>query len=271
MSKKDFKKRASKKPLGDILSKPMKKAVDKEIKQYLAKEVEVKTSDYDPVAVNLVKVGTANWSNTCVYSLGPCNANGPVIAQGPGQGERIGNKIRTKKAIVRFHLNAGPYDTIANAVPVPQYISVRIWKDKLAIASLFPTGLTTLAEFLQDANGTQPLSGNMGDVVYNVNKDRYEVYWEKIYKIGYSGNAGSGSDSTQGFFSNNDFAFSKFVRLDVTKFLPKTIQFEDANTTPYSPGIYISFDSINSNGSASVANTWDANLIISQEFTYTDL
>jgi len=66
--------------------------------------------------------------------------------------------------------------------------------------------------------------------LYNViqapNLDRIQLLHKRIFKVGYS----SGNDS--GNRSNNDFKFNQKFSINVTKYLPKVIKFDDADQDP---------------------------------------
>jgi len=157
------------------------------------------------------------------------------ISQGTGQGARVGNKITTVKCMLRGDVRFNTYyTTTANYNPVPGYVTLWIVKLKPFLNDDVSTLKAVIdGSFFQSGNGGVAMSGALADLYRQVNTQQITLLKRKTWKIGTSyvpggGATGTGDQSNQ-YWANNDFKQTAMFRVDLTKFLPKVISFNDGN------------------------------------------
>jgi hypothetical protein len=171
------------------------------------------------------------------------------IGQGVGQDQRIGNKIRTVKAMVSFSMWPEPYDAINNATPSPQDIMIFILSNKVN-NTVRPTSLPT---FVQNGTADQSLTAalqDLTDVKMGFNRDLYTIHKVIHKKLGYSswpmGNPGFAANTANS--PNNDYHLNQSISIDVTKYCPKDITYQDTNNSPTSRMVYFYIQAVPANG-----------------------
>lgn len=164
------------------------------------------------------------------------------IAQGTGEGDRVGNKIKLTKFMFNFILN---YNV---AVNVPQF--VRMWvvtykfdPNNAATADIW-SGLQTSNSnnFFDNGNTSNGMGGTLLDLVAPVNTNAWTVHKCKTYKIG-AASAPSGGTT----IGNNDFKYAIKTKVNLLKY-QKQIKYNDTSTTSFNKKIFIIFECIGADG-----------------------
>lgn len=195
-----------------------------------------------------------------------------TISQGTGQGGRVGNKVRTHSAMLDINITPQAYNATTNANPRPSF--VRIWfirskqfpLDYPAISSICGVN----ANFLQIGNTNQGLTGTFQDLQLHVNRDAFNLLMYKTYKIGFEHYSGTGQALDEGQLSNNDFKLCILKRINLTKIMPKILNFDDTTATADSPGVFMLVQTVTSNGVAVATNYAPIRFAFSLTYTYTD-
>lgn len=208
------------------------------VKRAIARNTENKTQQYFNLNRNLSSVGsgidTAN-----IINLGVGTAT-LVVSQGPGQGQRIGNVIRTKKLTFKGTLVPAGYNDINNPQPTPLQVKMIIFYDK-SQPNQAPNPYFN-GDFFQNGSATANFANDLVDLWRPVNTDRYRILASKTFKLGYAEFTGvgaySGAQQSQGNFSNNDFKLSCNFSFDLTKHYPKMVKFNDTAGLPTTRGLY---------------------------------
>lgn len=225
--------------------KYVKKAVYKAKKRVFARKVKtvvnkmaetkVVNTVYTSKAVYNV-LNSANFQGS-ILIVGP-GASSPSmfqIAQGVGQGGRIGNKITTVKCMVRGDVRINTYTTNTNNYnPVPGYVTLWIVKLKPFLDDDVATLKAVIdGSFFQSGSGSVAMSGTLADLYRQVNTQQITVLKRRTWKIGTSyvpgGAGGTNGDLSNQYWANNDFKQTSMFRMDITKCLPKTLLFNDTN------------------------------------------
>lgn len=218
--------------------------------------------------VSLCAYNTANPSLASnIIPITPYAVSGIPISQGPGQNQRIGNKIRITSARVRGCLYPTPYGA-NNDNPCPQ--NVRVWFFTPKLYNVLPTSLPS---FLQGGSGnsTSP-QGIILDMLRIVNTDAYTYRGHKDFKVApatYGSNA-SGVPAQSWYFSNNDYQWNNFFDIDIAPYLPKVIEYNDADDTPYSKLVCMYWECVDADGSVQNINTTPVQLYYTNTLRYTD-
>lgn len=160
------------------------------------------------------------------------------IAQGTGEGQRIGNKIKLKKFMFNFIMNA-----TTNTV---RPFLVRMW---VLTYKFDPNGATTADvwssfqkdppnanSFFDNGNAANGMGGTLLDLIQPVNTNAWIVHKCKTFKIGCA-------SAPQGTLTgNNDYKYTIKSRVDLMKYMSKTIHYNDTSTTSFNKKIFIAFE-----------------------------
>lgn len=171
------------------------------------------------------------------------------IDQGVGQGERIGNKCRIVKATLSYVLRPNPYNATTNIAPLPQEVIIRIMSVKNTNELVAAAG-----NYFQAGDGSQSPTGNLLDIPKVVNTDLYTQYRMIRHKLGTSAYEGGVPNGTNQFYANNDFHYNAIKTIDVTKYCPKIIRFNDNTSTPSTRVLQTFIEAVNADGSTSAVN-----------------
>jgi len=171
------------------------------------------------------------------------------IVQGPEQGGRIGNVIKTRTCMFNYVLFPNNYDSVFNPVPRPQEVLVFFGK-VLNKKPQEPTS-TDYAKLYQAGDSSISPTSTLIDLCMPINKDWFKIYKVFRHKIGYSINQNSGADVARASFANNDFKLNVVNKVNLTKFCPKTLKFNDTTNQPTNDGLYVFALCVNADGSSS--------------------
>jgi len=254
-----------------------KRGIKKMIRREIARNVENKTVQSYVYARTLVSSGTypdmfaydsvADIGNQVV--LGPNINGGPgtmPIAQGVGQGDRVGNQIKTKRLMFKGTLVAAPQDPIYNPYPAPVQVKMFIYYDKTTpVSPPYP-----VTDFFQNGNGAKAFANDLVDMWSPINTDRYRVLTTRTFKLGYAGNTGTGAEPSYSHYANNDFKYNQNFSINLTKYYPKTVRFSDAAGTPRTRGLYCLFAYVCANGNQLPVNIRSVRAQWMQTYTYED-
>lgn len=243
------------------VSQPFKAMVNRAI----ARTEEKKESQLYSINTPIPSTASAGWTASSI-SIAP-SSTGFVIPNGTGQGNRIGNVIRTKRAVIKGILHQNIYNATTNPQPQPVEVRMLIFKDKFnpsaqpaAVAlDLFQTGSTAAGP-----------ANDLADMMLDVNLDRYQVYHDQIFKLGFANNGGLGTNTSFQSFSNNDFKINCSFSVDITKFLPKTITYNDTSPAPMNNNLWMIFLPAFASGGVIPADSTLVNMSWSGSYQFTD-
>jgi len=173
--------------------------------------------------------GLAWGLNNGLYTLHPTQ-NRIQISQGTGQGQRIGNQIRTKSSYIKGILYANQRDVTYNPTPKPAEVMIYIYRIIGQGASV-PTGTNAMTNFYQNGSSSSSPTGLLEDLTTPINRDQYRVVYQRKFKIGSAENTGVGSSTGNQFFANNDYKRNATFYIPLTKFMDKRIKYSDASLT----------------------------------------
>lgn len=156
------------------------------------------------------------------------------ILQGTGAGSRVGNMIKTKYANLKGVLTPYPLSTTLN--PRPNPLEVCIWifklKDMKNGNGIIQAQDLINNDFFQSNNSTTGVTGSMINVVQTINKDTVHLFYKRVFKVGFAAGQAGGS------IANNDFHYNRKFNINITKYLPKTIKFDDNTENPSVNHVY---------------------------------
>lgn len=241
-----------------------KASVKKIIQETLSRSMEKKTLQFAPNAIALVNVNNSNWPSSNVLRLTPGNS-GPNLLQGAGQGQRIGNQVNVKKLMFNFTLSSRPYDAGNNPTPEANFVRMILFYER-DFPNDVPNPTTNL---FQLGSSSSAIIGNVSDMIAPVNTDLYVQLAERTFKVGYA----SYPDPTTGALingSNNDFEQTVLCKWDVTKYVPKKMQFSDNSSEPTSRGLFVCIMLARANGGAGGSTTVPISMRYWTDLEFTD-
>lgn len=270
--RKTYRRKAPKKTSKRKSYAPKRKAMPlrKMIRREIARNVENKTVQKYVYSVGLVgPADSGTFNTTNIIPLGPDPAS-LVINQGTGQGQRIGNQIKTKKLTIKGTIVPRQYDGTFNAPMLPYQVKVWIFYDRTD-----PTAVPApLTNFFQNGNTTKGFQNDLVDLWSPVNTDRYRVLATKDFKLGFAGYTGTGNGTgvtiANQYFSNNDFKLNCNFNFDLTKHYPQMVKFDDGSTTPTTRGLFMMWTMAYANGGNMILGQTPVDLSYVQDYHFED-
>ena len=153
----------------------------------------------------------------------------------------------------RYVLRPLAYDATINSVPQPYEVQMLFCRVKNN-----PTSIPASAEvnnLFQLNNASLGPQGTLEDLCVPFNKDYWEILKVQRHKIGYADNTGSGAQITSAYLANNDFKLNVVNSINLTKYYPKTVKFNDTTNTPTTKGIFLLINVIPAASSAAIPAT----------------
>jgi len=187
-----------------------------------------------------------------VYPILPYTGYG-VISQGVGAGARIGNECKIRKVMLKYVLNPLPYSATSNPFPAPVEVDLFLGHLKGCPGELPNAGDFNI--LFQSGNTSFAPVGSLNDLISDVNNDYWTIKKRWRHKIGYSTYTGSGSIATQQYFANNDFNLNAIKKLDITRFVHKTMKFNDTNNTLQGTNLFFFYQAVSATGNVNTAAT----------------
>jgi len=200
------------------------------VKKCLSKNLEVKTWVHSIGLSKLTDYGSLTFDANNKIELTP--TTGQQMGWGVGSSQRIGNKIRVKKASLNLVMYAAGFDNIGNELnqsPQPYDVRMIITHSKQT-----PSEVIVGTNFFNNGNTSAAPQNRLIDMCRQVNRDVFVVSKDSRFKIGNSSYEGSAANPAFNFYSNNDYNLNLMRTFDVTKYLPKNIEFNDASAIPTS-------------------------------------
>lgn len=189
------------------------------------------------------------------------------IAQGTGAADRTGNRIKIMKAVLNYWIVPTAYSGLLN--PTPKPVMIRIW---IGYSKVNPTIIPPAADtalLFQNGDAASAPNGFIADMLRNVNKDKFVIFRDIKHKLGYASATGTGFIAGSEYFANNDFKFNILKKIDVTKYMPKTIIYNDTTSVPTSRGLFCWMQVVNADNTVT-SGTIPANFNYFIDLTYED-
>lgn len=236
------------------------------------REVE-KTTELKSIQYNSSVLGLNNYANSTVgnnvVSLTPIGG-GIDINQGTASDERIGNQVRVRKVWLHLSLFPAPYNATTNSTPIPQDVICYIF----SVRPNEPSDLTSVRTFCDDSffdNGSsvQGFTGDLSDFMKRPNTDSVIVHKRFVLKIGaanYETNTGTQANSYS--YANNDYKLNCLKRMDITKYIPKNLKFEDTSNACQNNPVYLVMSPCDADGGAATDTTNATPLTYTYGLTY---
>jgi hypothetical protein len=237
-------------------SKKTKKAsIRDQVKREVSRVIETKDKKYDSGIIDLANFANTTNNGNNTIELTPSSST-LAIQQGVLESQRVGNSIRTVSAEVRFRLSPKPYHATENSIPVPQVVMGVIWSIRSQGQALSAAQTITNNSILQNNNASTGFTGDLRDYMRDYNNDEIMVHKKFFLKLGaslYSSNTGNQANMYN--FANNDFPLCVIKRIDLTKYYPKVIKFNDGDNDGNCRSLYMTLSPCDADGGANVSTT----------------
>lgn len=256
---KTMKSRRSKKP------RVSKKSIQKVVKKVLRSQEEIKVANNTATGINIYNSQYSSWTPNNVIQLSPSGTD-LIINQGVGQGDRIGNHIRTRKLIFTGCIYAVPNAVVT--LPVQEIVMYFVYF-KQSTNGDPTTALQT--SFFQSGDSSTGFNGSLQDIFREVNKDAFIYYKRRTFKIGNAIPAVvAGTPVYSG--TNNDFKLNQKFKIDLTKYCPRQFHFNDSASAPTNQkSVWLVISSVNADNTANATANTNAVFDYEINYHYTDV
>jgi len=239
-------------------------AVKKYVKSTISKNIENKCFQVN----GGYSFGNINEDNILnAYPMCPLNLYW-TIPQGITQGGRIGNEVRVKKVMLNYILRPNFYDVASNPLPQPSEVQLMLGYFKETPSAL-PTS-TQIGTIFQSGSSSVPPVGTLRDHISVINKDTFHCAKRWTHKIGLAEYAGTGGNASAQFNSNNDFKLNVKKVLNITKYCPKLLRFNDGGSTTLTKNLFLLKNAVAAGGGVYSASNLPVNIEFWIDFHYED-
>jgi len=259
----------SKKPYKKPLRKSSKSStVSLAVKKYVKRTVHANVENKCVQINGGYSFGNVNESpDFNAYPMCPLNAFW-TIPLGTGQGSRIGNSISVRKVMLNYVLRPTIYDITANPLPEPTEVQLLLGYVKLTPGTLPVAG--DISKLFQAGSSVAAPAGSLRDLISIINTDYWVIKKKWTHKLGYADYTGTGNVPAGQYRANNDFHMNVVKKLDITKYIPKHISFNDSDTTALSKNLFFMQQAVASSGGTFGATTLQSNIEFWIDFQYED-
>nr|UOF82259.1 capsid protein [Cressdnaviricota sp.] len=176
-----------------------------------------------------------------------------VISQGVTANARLGNQVTTRRVMLNYCLVPKPYDATTNPLCRPQEVDMFLGYVK-ATPSTLPNA-TDFNNLFQVGSTSLGPQGELPDLIADINKDYWHISKRWRHKVGYADVTGTGAAAGSQYYANNDFKFNVVRKLNITKYCPKTLLFNDSANTPTSRGLFFFYQCVSATGAVQPVTT----------------
>lgn len=262
--KRVYKKRVYKKKIH--VKKPVVSlAVKKYVKKELHKELENKSVFFEITSF------VGSWVGDITMKMTPLTpyTGYMQIPQGVGEGNRIGNTIRTRKVMLRYVITPNQYNLTTNNKPLPCDFQLFLGNVK-QYKGVLPTA-SDVGYLFNNGNSSVAPTGYLTDLISPIDKDHWSIFKTWTHKVGNSiYNSSNGLNPNSEYFANNDYKFNIIRKMDITKYYPKVIKFDDSLYSSECNGLFFFYQAIAANGDVIVNGQYPMLMNYSVIFEYED-
>jgi len=235
-----FKKKTYKKRTKVTKAKASTKLIRNIVKKTLVREAEKKTVSYQ----NTFDFSMQNIGQFPILQTGNITTDSFTIAQGAGQADRIGNIIKLHKVTLDLIIFPLGYDSQTNINVTPQEVRMILASNRNSLTLPPPaSGMFNYGDLSQDPQQT------LMDQILSINTDKWIVKKQRFAKIGYSLLPGNPNN----VLPNNDFKLNHKMKLDITKYCPSHMRWNDTSKIPYNSNLYLTFITSTADGTSTAS------------------
>lgn len=237
-----------------------KSKVSLKVKRYVKREIHRLAEDKHISVNNQVAFGNVTESpDLNIYPMMPypgfISIPQSVLVSG-----RVGNTIRIKKVMLNYTLVPLPYDAVTNANPQPiicQFFLGNVKNSRGVIPSVVAGDFNQIVDI---GSTSSALAGNLQDLCCEFNRDYWDMKKVWTHKLGFANYEGTGAEVDAQYRSNNDYRLNYVKKLNITKYCPKTVKFNDGTNQQQGPNLFFMFQCVGSGGGILGATTLQARI-----------
>lgn len=271
-------KRVFKRKFGKFAAKSKANQITKVVKRVISRQAETKILQLGAnIDCRTIQSGTNQTqfeaTTVCLTPQGATisgfNMGYPILANGIGQDQRIGDAVKIKGMYVNYLLTAKPYDATFN--PTPKPVIVQVWVIKPKTGNVFGQGVAQIqsgpsAIFYENQfNGDSGMGGTLIDTIRKVDRDNFQILYCRTHKIGYSGNLNTTNQVTS--FQNNDYQQFARGRIKIKGFNWKVSR----NELPQGQNIYMFCQVLNADNTLAGLSALPVLMSFNETIYYTDM
>lgn len=248
-----------------------KMSLDKRILKVVKRTQEVKQFNTELVD-NVPLTYWASPGATTLTSFDLINNFLDQISVGAGDGERVGDKVNTRRFQITGFLNFDISTLTPGNQPVPQNIRMIVFKDKQN-EDIAANNFTDIFEGL--AAGVSTPKNSLQDMIRRINNERYTVLAQRRFKIGPANlvtTGPTGPPYPTSYLGNNDYKMSQFFKIDLTKQVGRLVYDTISNQVKNHPSLHVMLFACPADGSAANPAVISPGVSYSMvgEYSYTD-
>lgn len=170
-----------------------------------------------------------------------CHRLLPVISQGTGQANRVGNRISPVRFTAKIAITAANLNNVyANASPT--YFDIYIFKQRYANEYAGSPLPVDIVQFLQIDNGSGPYTGLITDGLRNVNQDLFTLKYRRRITLS-NVNQATGQNAFQASVNPN-----RTLSINLTKFIKKMWSYDDTDSLVTNDNLWIAVGASQTDG-----------------------
>ena len=260
--RKTGKRKASTK-VSQVVKRYVKKAIHNSIEN---KRYTIETADTLAASSNATNFQAGN-----IWQLTPSTATNSwyTIPQGLGEGGRVGNSISVRKADFRYVMYPLGYSA-SNLTPKPLDVMLFIFSVKRGV-----TGLTVLdawnifnTNIFANGSSSNGTVNNLFDACSTFNTDVVTIHHRRMLKLGANSDILQTGGNAQ--YANNDYKYNCIGKINITKYLPKKIMFNDADNNSTSKQVFLIISPMNADGTTISSVSFPLAVYSGLDLTYED-
>lgn len=213
-----------------------------------------------------------NFQSGNIFQLTPSSGTNALytIVQGTGEASRIGNQIRTRKVMIRFCMYPQVYNITSNPTPKPQDVVMYIFSIKKSVlgSTVLDAYNVLNTTFYSNGSTSNGMLGTLYDLVSVPNNETVNVYYTRKFKL--SASNAQLQTGASGAFSNNDYKYNIQYKLNITKYFPKRITFNDTDNNSTSNQLFCVFAPLNADGTGTASTVFPASIFFGLDFYFED-
>ena len=268
-SRRVYKKRTFRKK--GVSMKPSK-AVKRYVKSAIHRQLENKRFTIESSDTLAAPSNPTNFQAGNIFQLTPSSATNSwyTIPQGTGQGARVGNRINLRSAVFRYVMYPLGYNVTSNPNPKPLDLQILIFSMKRGVLGLTVADAWNVFNGSIFANGSSSNGtvNNLFDMVSVANSEVIQLHYRRNLKLSpsefYTPNA------TQVNYNNNDYKYNCIGKINVTKYLPKHIVFNDTDNSSTSKQVFMVITPYNADGTTTPSTTFPLAIFSGLDVVYED-
>ena len=227
------------------------KNLNKAIKKVIHSQIENKTWTSTNVNTTIV---TASSSALTYFNLLP------ILIQGTGAQNRIGNEVRVRRAYIKGRINILPYNVTTN--PLPASVLVKMWVVREKLNNNSNQLQNSASNFFTVNSAPIGPTSTILDTLYDVNTDYYSVFATRTIELSTGWNSGTTYTTPTG--SKGSFTVPFYFNL--TKHVGLLKWNDTSPTYTTNKNLFLVFQAVYSDGSSTALNSAEYHCCLTHHF-----